>query len=181
MKIYKSLRIWIYQHFGIGMDETEYLMNDTELMQTIKEIKLIELTDEYYSLVAKNHHKDSDCHFYIKKVYSYGQKPYWQFQHYGYCWSVENFFRDETNVKKYQEYFKEKKRAFNYVKDNFKFKARRKAFITDIPINLIECQKEDFNISEFPQRKTEQEAEQDMLNFLEWAIEKEKQNDNSDC
>jgi len=34
----------------------------------------------------------------------------------------------------------------------------------------------DIVIGEFPKRQTEQEAEQDMRNFLEWAIEKEKKN-----
>lgn len=97
---------------------------------------LTELTAEYYDLIGKDHHKDKDCHFYIQKTYSYGDEPYWQYQflHYGYCWSVENFFQDDDNVKKYQESCKYK----------------------------------------FPQRQTEQEAEQDMRNFLEWVIEKEK-------
>jgi len=35
----KRLRIWIYQKFGVGMDETEYLMNDKRLMKTIEEDK----------------------------------------------------------------------------------------------------------------------------------------------
>lgn len=101
---------------------------------------LIELTAEYYALIGKDHHKDKDCHFYIQKIYSYGDEPYWQFLHYGYCWSVENFFQDEVNREKYKTY-----------------------------LNPHICN------NQFPQRQTEQEAEQDMRNFLEWVIEKEKQ------
>jgi hypothetical protein len=90
---------------------------------------LTELTAEYYALIGGDHHKDNDCHFYIKKIYSYSDEPCWQFLHYGYCWSVENFFQDEVG----------------YPNDKF------------------------------PKRQTEQEAEQDMRNFLEWAIKKEKE------
>ena len=108
---------------------------------------LTELTAEYYILVNRDHHKDRDCHFYIQKIYSYGNEPYWQYQflHYGYCWSVEKFFKDQQNITNYE--FLDK----------------------NIP------KLGDMNWEEFPQRQTEQEAEQDMRNFLEWAIEKEKQ------
>ena len=56
---------------------------------------LTELTAEYYDLIGGEHHKDKDCHFYIEKIYSYGREPYWQFCHYGYCWSIDNFFEDK--------------------------------------------------------------------------------------
>ena len=113
---------------------------------------LTELTAEYYNLIGKDHYKDRDCHFYIQKIYSYGDEPYWQYQflHYGYCWSVENFFQDEENIKKYQEYFDRSKK---------------------IPVF---CDISSAYLDEFPKRQTEQEAEQDMRNFLEWVIEKEK-------
>jgi len=122
---------------------------------------LTELTAEYYALINRDHHKDKDCHFYIQKIYSYGDEPYWQYQflHYGYCWSVEKFFEDEANIKKYQEYCD---------KERFDFS------LCSSPV-LRKRAKEDVIITEFPQRQTEQEAEQDMRNFLEWAIEKEKQ------
>jgi hypothetical protein len=35
----KRLRIWIYQYFGIGMDETEYLMNDPKLEESYKRLE----------------------------------------------------------------------------------------------------------------------------------------------
>lgn len=97
---------------------------------------LTELTAEYYALISGDHRKDRDCHFYIQKIYSYCDKPYWRFLHYGYCSSVERFFQDEKNIKNYQG-----------------------------------C----FGKEEFPRRQTMKKAEQDMRNFLEWAIEKEKQ------
>ena len=109
---------------------------------------LTELTAEYYDLIGGEHHKDDDCHFYIEKIYSYGKEPYWQFLHYGYCSSVENFFQDEGNIEKYQEHFNQKK-AF-YLSSG------------------------EYGLNYFPKRQTEQEAEQDMRNFLEWAIKKEK-------
>lgn len=129
---------------------------------------LTELSAEYYALVNRDHHKDGDCHFYIQKIYSYGDEPYWQYQflHYGYCWSVEKFFEDDENIKKYQEYFNHRKDGFKNLKTN--------------PIIDNDGEKHylasgDFDLREFPQRQTEQEAEQDMRNFLEWAIEKEKE------
>ena len=132
---------------------------------------LTELTAKYYNLIGKDHHKDRDCHFYIQKIYSYGDEPYWQYQflHYGYCWSVENFFQDEENIKKYQEYFDQSKGHFEDLKTNP---------IVDSDGEEHYLAFGDFDLSEFPKRQTEQEAEQDMRNFLEWAIEKEKQNEN---
>ena len=116
---------------------------------------LTELTAEYYTLIGKDHHKDRDCHFYIQKKYSYGREPYWRFYHYGYCWSVENFFQDEANIEKYRTNFAPKKHTIDGKEHTFK---------------VAYCK------TEFPKRNTEQEAEQDMRNFLEWAIEKEKEN-----
>ena len=120
---------------------------------------LTELTAEYYALINRDHHKDKDCHFYVQKIYSYGDEPYWQYQflHYGYCWSVENFFQDEENREKYKTYFNPPNQIFNE-----KFTAYM-AYLCN---------------NGFPQRQTEQEAEQDMRNFLEWIIEKEIENGN---
>lgn len=126
---------------------------------------LTELTAQYYDLIGKDHHKDRDCHFYIEKTYSYGREPYWQFNHQGYCWSIEDFFTNEKNIKKYQEYFNRKEDGFNYLKNN--------------PIEDSDGEKHyftcgEFDLDEFPKRQTEQEAEQDMRNFLEWIIKKEQ-------
>lgn len=120
---------------------------------------LTELTAEYYDLISGDHHKDKDCHFYIEKIYSYGIEPYWQFCHYGYCWSIDNFFQDEENIQKYQKHFDKHKDKLAWMK-------KEELFIS-LSVDIIK---------EFPKRETEQEAEQDMRNFLEWAIEKEKKN-----
>ena len=38
----------------------------------------------WYRYVGLDHHKDRDCHFYVQKIWSYGDKPYYQCHHYGY-------------------------------------------------------------------------------------------------
>jgi hypothetical protein len=45
---------------------------------------ITQLTDEWYKLIGKDHHKDRDCHFYINTVWSYGQDPAYRVEHYGY-------------------------------------------------------------------------------------------------
>lgn len=45
---------------------------------------ITQLTDEWYQLIGKDHHKDRDCHFYINTVWSYGQDPVYRVEHYGY-------------------------------------------------------------------------------------------------
>jgi hypothetical protein len=116
---------------------------------------LTELTTEYYALIGGEHHKDQDCHFYIQKIYSYGDEPYWQFLHYGYCWSVENFFQDEANREKYKTYLNPP----SHILFGIEYTADMNRIFSN----------------EFPERQTEQEAEEDMRNFLEWAIKKEKE------
>jgi hypothetical protein len=51
-------------------------------MKMIKEIT--ELTDEWYYLIGKDHHKDRDCHWYIETRWSYGYEPVYVVQHFGY-------------------------------------------------------------------------------------------------
>ena len=46
--------------------------------------KIRKLTDDWYSMIAINHHKDRDCHWYINTVYSYGKFPVYRIEHYGY-------------------------------------------------------------------------------------------------
>jgi hypothetical protein len=91
---------------------------------------LTELTAEYYDLIGRDYHKDDDRHFYIKKIYSYGQPPYWQFFHDGYCLNPEFFYR------------------YSYDKK--------------------------INREEFPKRRSEKRAEQDMRIFLDWIIKQER-------
>ena len=61
--------------------------------------KILKLSSFWYEYVSQDHHKDSDCHWYITQVYSYGEEPYWEVQHYGYVSDVE----DENRYKTYKE------------------------------------------------------------------------------
>ena len=45
---------------------------------------ITELTEEWYKLIAPDHHKDRDCHWYIETVWSYGNVPTYAVRHYGY-------------------------------------------------------------------------------------------------
>ena len=51
----------------------------------IKEIT--KLTDEWYFLIGKDHHKDRDCHWYVETKWSYGYPPKYTVQHWGYILS----------------------------------------------------------------------------------------------
>lgn len=48
------------------------------------EEEITELTTKWYRYVGLDHHKDRDCHWYIQKVWSYGEEPYYYAYHYGY-------------------------------------------------------------------------------------------------
>lgn len=50
-----------------------YLIND-----------ITKLTDEWYSLIGKDHHKDRDCHWRIETKWSYGKLPIYIIIHHGY-------------------------------------------------------------------------------------------------
>ena len=52
-------------------------------MKTIQE-EITELTEEWYFLIGKDHHKDRDCHWYIETRWSYGHPPTYTLQHFGY-------------------------------------------------------------------------------------------------
>lgn len=54
-------------------------MNNQELIHQITE-----LTDEWYTLIGPDHHKDRDCHWHIETVWSYGRDPVYTVHHYGY-------------------------------------------------------------------------------------------------
>lgn len=42
------------------------------------------LTNEWYDLIGKDHHKDRDCHWMIEMKWSYGNSPIYTVIHYGY-------------------------------------------------------------------------------------------------
>jgi hypothetical protein len=48
------------------------------------EEEIVYLSSLWYQYVGLDHHKDRDCHFYIQKVWSYGDAPYYQAHHNGY-------------------------------------------------------------------------------------------------
>jgi hypothetical protein len=74
-------------------------------MEIIQEIT--ELTDEWYHLIGKDHHKDRDCHWYIETKWSYGYAPIYTVTHQGYilhdledieCSSYEEALKTLKNV-----------------------------------------------------------------------------------
>jgi hypothetical protein len=52
-------------------------------MENIVE-EITKLTDEWYFLIGKDHHKDKCCHWYIETKWSYGFPPKYFVQHWGY-------------------------------------------------------------------------------------------------
>jgi hypothetical protein len=61
--------------------------------------EITELTNEWYNLIGGNHHKDRDCHFYIKTKWSYGKPPVYFVEHFGYI--VHDYI--EIEYKTYDE------------------------------------------------------------------------------
>ena len=52
-------------------------------MENITE-EITQLTEDWYFLIGKDHHKDRDCHWYIETKWSYGHPPIYTVQHHGY-------------------------------------------------------------------------------------------------
>jgi len=48
------------------------------------EEEITKLSKQWMDAIAGDHHKDRDCHWYIEKVWSYGEDPYYQAYHGGY-------------------------------------------------------------------------------------------------
>lgn len=67
-----------------------------------------ELTSLWFDVVTNDHHKDRDCHWYINKVWSYGEKPFYRVEHYGYVYHpdeiAENKFKTLEGAEKYLIY-----------------------------------------------------------------------------
>ena len=57
---------------------------------------ITKLTSQWYNLVAVDHHKDRDCHFYIETKWSYGRDPKYWVRHYGYI--IHDFEGEEYNT-----------------------------------------------------------------------------------
>ena len=45
------------------------------MQDTNRDKEITELTTLWYNIISLGHHKDSDCHWYINKVWSYGGEP----------------------------------------------------------------------------------------------------------
>jgi hypothetical protein len=56
------------------------------LMLPIKDLieEITTLTDEWYLLIGKDHHKDKDCHWYVETRWSYSYPPIYTVLHHGY-------------------------------------------------------------------------------------------------
>jgi hypothetical protein len=61
--------------------------------------EITKLTDEWYFLIGKDHHKDRDCHWYIETRWSYGYSPVYTVQHHGYI--LHDF--EEIECSSYEE------------------------------------------------------------------------------
>jgi hypothetical protein len=48
------------------------------------EEEIIALSKQWMDAISGDHHKDRDCHWFIEKVWSYGEDPYYQAYHRGY-------------------------------------------------------------------------------------------------
>ena len=46
--------------------------------------EITKLTDEWYTLIGPDHHKEKDCHWYVETKWSYGHPPKYSVQHWGY-------------------------------------------------------------------------------------------------
>lgn len=79
--------------------------------------EITKLTDEWYSLIGSDHHKDRDCHWYIETKWSYGNSPVYIVQHYGYiideinevCSTYEDALKTlkrilENEIRQYRDY-----------------------------------------------------------------------------
>ena len=65
------------------------------------EAEVVKLTQQWYEYVNTDHHKDRDCHFFVEKVFSYGEPAHYRAWHEGYVadsWNSDKFTtaRDAT-------------------------------------------------------------------------------------
>ncbi len=73
--------------------------------------EIVRLSNIWMRFVGQDHHKDRDCHWYIQKYYSYGEKPYYMAWHHGYigddfegskCVTLEEAEEELLNAIKFQ-------------------------------------------------------------------------------
>lgn len=56
-------------------------------MNAMNDELISKLGTAWQHYISLDHHKDRDCHFYVEKVWSYGQAPKYRAYHYGYIGS----------------------------------------------------------------------------------------------
>lgn len=76
------------------------------------EDKILKLTKMWYQYVGMGHHKDRDCHWYINKVWSYGDVPHYKIEHYGYIFKP-------CNSRRYSSYAGAEKALYRLINKAF--------------------------------------------------------------
>ncbi len=46
--------------------------------------EITKLTNQWYTLIGPDHHKDRDCHWFVETIWSYGDSPQYKIRHHGY-------------------------------------------------------------------------------------------------
>ena len=78
----------------------------------MKKEEIRKLTDTWYDIISKDHHKDRDCHWYINTTYSYGKAPIYRVEHYGHI--------HEDISEEYSSYEDAEERLIEILKDAIK-------------------------------------------------------------
>lgn len=95
---------------------------NVEVKEKNKEKEITKLAKLWYQIVGLDYHKDRDCHWYINKVWSYGEPPKYSVEHYGYV------FHEDIN-----EEFETYEMAENYLGEVLKEAInRRKNWAKDV-------------------------------------------------
>ena len=58
-------------------------------MSDPKEKEVADLCLKYHMVIGNDHHKDSDCHFFISKRWSYGHLKGYEIKHSGYLMDTQ--------------------------------------------------------------------------------------------
>lgn len=74
--------------------------------------KILQLSMMWYEYINLDHHKDCDCHWYIREVWSYGELPKYHIQHKGYIYEINNSHTYKTKTKAERALIEEIKKAF---------------------------------------------------------------------
>ena len=113
------------------------------------EQEITRLTALWYEYVGLDHHKDRDCHWYINKVWSYGDKPYYRIEHYGYVYTFEE--ASKNYGKKLNTYAEAEKSLLQTIKDamNQEYKRAKEIFKATIEWDNIQIKQAKWAIENF--------------------------------